>query len=232
MFKGVKSSDMGIQHEKMPTRASPAANGQWERAAGRSGRVWLDDESFDNVTVSIECFLPDVDRLADVLAWLTGEGLLIISDEPGMAYDARIVKSFKRSSITQRMYGQKFTVVFECQPFKRIYPAHAALTVSTSGTAVYNPGTAYSLPRVKIAGSGDFSVTIGEETLFFSGVSGGGIIVDSELMDAFTYDGALLANDHVSGTPYQIRPGSSVVSWIVESGAVSSVEILPRWRCI
>ena len=110
-------------------------------------------------------------------------------------------------------------------------PEAEPFTISASGESFTNPGTAPSLPRVKITGSGDFSVSIGMETLFFSGVSGGGIIVDSELMDALTYDGELLANDRVSGTPFQIQTGVNVVSWLAESGSsVTAVEILPRWR--
>jgi phage-related protein len=66
--------------------------------------------------------------------------------------------------------------------------------------------------------------------MFFNDVDGG-IIVDTELMDAFTEDGAALANDHVSGQFFRIAPGRNVVSWQAEDGSsVSSVSILPRWR--
>lgn len=69
------------------------------------------------------------------------------------------------------------------------------------------------------------------ETLFFTDVESG-IIVDSVLMDALTPDGALLANDHVDGTPFEIQPGTNVVSWLTDGGSIQSVEITPRWRYI
>ena len=84
--------------------------------------------------------------------------------------------------------------------------------------------------------------TIGGETIYFEGVSDGGIIVDSELMDALSYDGTALANDKISGQPWLLQPGSLTVSWDFDpdgvdeatgdllNNSVTSVEILPRWR--
>ena len=171
-------------------------------------------------------------RLDSAAAWLTGSGPLRFSWAEDRAYDARAAKSSDAAQVSPDADPlMEFDVTFTCQPFRRLVPEAAPFTISSSGESFTNPGTAPSLPRVKITGSGDFSVSIGMETLFFSGVSGGGIIVDSELMDALTYDGELLANDRVSGTPFQIQPGVNVVSWLAESGSsVTAVEILPRWR--
>ena len=137
-----------------------------------------------------------------------------------------------------RYAGQRFTVAWTCAPHRRLYPDAEPITITSSGTAIDNPGTAAALPRVEITGNGDFSITIGMQTAFFRGVEGG-IIVDSELGDALTTDGAQLANDRMDGELYAIQPGTNVVSWLTggededgnaTTGSVSQVRITPRWR--
>lgn len=227
-FAGVDSRDMGILIRQMPIRYQPGRNYTHKKVSGRNGTTRLGDGSYNDVTVRIECDLHDASRMADVAAWLTGDGFLRFSDEPDMMYSASIEKEFSRASIIPRMAGQRFTVLWTCHPYRYIYPEAAVITVSASDPVVSNPGTAPSDPMYKITGSGDFSVTVNGDVLYFTDITDG-IIVDAELMDALTYDGALLANDKMSGKPPQLLPGLNVVSW---SGNVSKIEITPRWRCI
>ncbi len=230
-FNGTDSRDMGVSLISGARHIRPEWRGAAQTAAGRSGDIWLTDGAYDPFSLKqkLRCRLSKLDS---VCAWLTGSGRLRFSWAEDRAYDARAAKSTEFVQVSPDIDPlMEFSATFTCQPFRRMVPEAEAFTISSSGQSFKNPGTAPSLPRVKITGSGDFSVSIGMETLFFSGVTGGGIIVDSELMDALTYDGALLANDHVSGTPFQIQPGTNAVSWLAESGgSVTSVEILPRWR--
>lgn len=230
-FAGVKSSDMGVSLMEGARYVRPAWRGTALPAAGKSGDLWISDGAYETVEIKrrLRCRLSKLDSAA---AWLTGSGRLRFSWAENRAYDARAAKSSDIAQVSPDADPlMEFEVTFTCQPFRRLVPEAEAFTISASGESFTNPGTAPSLPRVKITGSGDFSVSIGMETLFFSGVTGGGIIVDSELMDALTYDGELLANDHVSGTPFRIQPGVNAVSWLAEDGSsVTAVEILPRWR--
>ena len=232
-FGGIKNTEVGAKMISMPTRNMPVQRGKAITVAGRAGTLWSTDYADDSIDISLEFVVPDESNVLTVNGWLHGYGLLRFSDEPNMAYEARVSRGFKRQSVAPRMTAQKYTVVFSCQPYRLLYPEKEAFTITTLYEQFKNPGTAPSKPRVKITGSGDFSVTIGLETLFFSGVSDGGIIVDSQLMDAFTYDGTALANDKFDGMPWQIKPGYNGVSWLVEDGSsVESIEILPRWRYV
>lgn len=230
-FGGIKNTELGVEMISMPARNLPIQRGKSYCVSGRSGMLWRSDGAYDNVEISLEFIVPDEVNIIAVNGWLSGSGLLRFSDEPEYAYEARISRNFKRQSVTPRMTAQRYAVTFTCHPFRLLYPEADAFTISASGSTFNNPGTAPSKPRLKITGSGDFSVTIGMETLFFSGVTDGGIIVDSQLMDALTYDGALLANDRISGMPWTLQPGWNVVSWLTETGSyVSGIEITPRWR--
>lgn len=230
-FNGVDSRDMGVMLKQMPTRYMPGRSVTRKKAAGVDGSYAYGDNSYGDARVSLECDFRDDSKLTEALAWLTGEGELIFSDEPNLVYDASIEKEYSRASISPRMTGQRMTVTWTCKPFRRIIPEADPITLTASGT-VLNPGTVYSQPRITIVGNGDFSVSINTQTMFFNDVEDG-IILDCALMDAFTADGALLANDHVSGAFFRMDAGANLFSWLVEDGsAVESITIEPRWRCI
>lgn len=233
-FKGIRSDAMGIFLRQMPTRTVAAQKYNRKTVSGRNGTVKVSGGEYNDSQVQLEMDVLDEKLLPAVLGWLTGSGELRFSDEPDVVYiNATVDKDFQRKQIFPRATAQRFTVKWTCDPFRGAYPDPEQIVIAESNTEIYNPGTAEALPRIAIVGSGDFSLTIGMHTMFFSGVEDG-IIVDSELMDAFTADGTLLANDKVSGEFFAIRPGMSTVSWLTggedAGGSVESVSIQPRWR--
>lgn len=239
-FKGLRSDEMGIFLKQMPVRSLPGRNITRKTVAGRHGSLAFGDITYKDVKVRIECDVRDETKLPSILAWLTGDGLLRFSDEPTLAYDASVDSEYSRSSIQARLSGQRFTITWNCNPFRRMFPEAEELTF-TQASDFTNPGTAPALPKVEIRGSGAFSVTIGMQTVYFTDVEGGGIIVDSELGDALNLEGNQLANECMDGPLFEIQPGFNAVSWLAGGeddegnalpGVVTAVIITPRWRYI
>ena len=241
-FKGVKSDTLDIYMTQMPQRQIPARNLIRTKVAARDGSVRTTDNSYDDITIRVEFKLLNPSNINSVNALLTGSGLLRFSDEPDYDYNA-VVESPPERKFSEKKYdAQTYSVTFVCHPFKTLHTPASDITKTTSGGNFNNPGTAPSLPKVKITGSGTFSVSIGLQTMFFVGVTGGGIIVDSELGDALTYDGALLANDKIGDSElFKIQPGLNGVTWIdgehtyegeTVTGTVTEVKITPRWRYV
>ena len=240
-YKNVRSSSLGILMAEMPQRGIAARNTNRKKVSGRSGRVRISDGSFDDINIQLKFDARDESHLHTIDALLTGSGPLRFSDEPDLVYDACIEASPTRQSIRPRFGGQSYTVKFICAPFRTLYTPAADIVKTASGETIVNPGTAPALPRVTIAGSGSFSVSIGAQTMFFEGVTDGGIIVDSLIGDVLTYDGTLLANEKAAGALFAIQPGNSLVGWVeggtdeqgqTLAGSVTSVTITPRWRYV
>lgn len=240
-FKGVKSTDMGVLLRQMPTRFVPGTKYTRKAVAGRDGSILTGDGSYNDVSVRIECSVPDADRLDAVLAWLTGFGELRFSDEPDKLYDASVEKEYSRVSIIPRCAGQRFTVTWTCAPIRRMYPAAEDMSFTESGTAFTALGTYYALPRLAIHGSGAFSLTIASgghnSTMFFTSVPAAGILVDSERMDAMTMDGAGLLNHCIlegSDDFFRIYPGTNTITWSAgdgdEAGSITRIVMTPNWR--
>ena len=240
-FKGLRSDEMGIFLKQMPVRSLPGRNVTRKTVAGRHGSLAYGDTTYKDVKVRIECDVRDESKLPSILAWLTGDGLLRFSDEPNLAYDASIDAEYSRSSIQARLSGQRFTITWNCHPFRRLYPEADPFIFTSAENTFENPGTAPALPRIEIRGGGDFSLTIGIQTVFFRGVVGGGIIIDSEIGDALNLEGNQLANEYMDGELFKIQPGYNAITWQTGgtdedgntiSGTVTAVIITPRWRYI
>lgn len=226
-FKDVRSDAMGVMMLARPEREQPGANGENRQVAGRSGRLWLGDGSYDNGAAEVVCVVPDGDMDA-VLAWLTGSGWLRFSDEPDRAYQARAVKGIVRTQPMPRLAAQRFTVQFDCQPFRYLYPEAADIVLTATGT-VNNPGTAPAQPKLRIEGDGDISVSIGGQWMAFEGVSGG-VVVDCRLMEVFDLTETRLLNGIAQMDEFPtLQPGANLISW---SGDVARVVITPRWRYV
>lgn len=237
-FNGIKSSDMGVRIVGPQSYTSGLRRGSEEPVAGKNGYTWLSDETREQYDIKRTCHVHASARRA-VKSWLSGSGALRFSGEADAQYEARIIG---RIDYKQICPGEdpiyEFQVSFTVQPDPYVYPPAGVFVATAQGMELPTPENAYGLPIITIFGSGNFSLTIGNQTAYFSGVADG-IILDSELGDALTLDFALLANDKVNGDLFELGSGPNVISWQLggedetgnaSDGSIESVSILPRWR--
>lgn len=230
-FKGIDSRDMGVFFKQMPVRYIPGRNITRKHASGVDGLYAYGDGSYNDAKVQMELDIRDEEKLVDVLAWLSGSGELVFSDEPNLAYDASVEREFSRASIAPRMTGQRLTVMWVCKPFRRMLPAADPITLTAAGW-IENPGTIYSQPKITIVGEGDFDVYINTQRMSFVDVVDG-IVIDCEKMDAFNLEESLTTNDCAYGEFFRMQPGPNRIEWVLgDGGDIESITIEPRWRCI
>ena len=239
-FKGVKSNTLDVYMTKMPARHIPARNLVRTKVAARSGSVRMTDGSYDDIAIDVSFMLLNPANRNTLAALLTGSGKLRFSDDDTYEYDAVIETSPSMQFVHNGFDPQEYDVTFICHPFKTLHTP-ASDIVATEGGVYTNPGTAESLPRVTVVGSGAFNITIDGVTMFFHDVVDG-VIIDSELGDVLNAAGTLLANANAEGELYRIKPGNFLVDWteggigvdandddVTLPGTITSVTITPRW---
>lgn len=225
-YAGVKNTAVGAEMLSMPTRPHPARKGELIDVPGRNGKLFMDDGAYDRVLVSVRLMVPSGEMDA-VHGWLTGSGLLRFGDDPSRAYNASVTKEFSVSNRFARLRGQEFSVTFDCEPFRYVYPSPADVTISTSGGTITNPGTVFSQPKLKITGSGDFTVVVNGYSIDGRSITGGAI-VDCELQETFTPDETQSLNGSFVMDEFPVlKPGTNAITW---TGDVTKIEITPRWR--
>lgn len=222
--------EVGVRLMTAPTYTHTTLRGTSQIAVGRSGDFFATDNARDpyEMKITIRTRLSNRERVS---AWLDGSGLLFFSWQADRACPARIDKDYSWKLVVPGADPLlEAEIVFMCQPWHYLHPQAEAKTITVSGTHIVNPGTLASLPVVTIVGHGEFTINIGQQSLFFQSIEDG-IVINSDLGDAYDLDATTLLNNKVTGDLWEIEPGDNIVFWTAEPGSlVESVTILPMWR--
>ena len=229
-FKGINSDAMNVHMLEQPTRPASCEGGKYEDVPGVSGGLWVPDESYPRITVSVKLEAGDGADIDAINAWLIGEGDLVFGDEPNRAYRARITKGTDRSHSRRRL-NRSWKQAFDCEPMRYLFPDAEVIDITSSVYRITNPGTTGALPLIRVSGSGDGTLMIGRSTMLLNDLSKP-VYIDCEAKMAFTGDGTaesprVLATQHVDGEWIEIAPGESYVQF---TGGITGVRIAPRWR--
>ena len=196
---------------------------------GKSGDLIEDNGRYKNVTKSYTvAILSDTFDLPllvkKIAAWLGAPGgYIILSDtyDPNYFRYAKYSGNINIADILLKIGTAKLN--FNCKPYKYSFDGQQTVTIGTAGV-LYNPENFASVPYIKIAGSGNITLSIGNASFAFKNVDGY-IEIDGEIMAA--YKGAELQNDKISFVGFPaLAPGANHISAV---GNVSKIEIVPRW---
>lgn len=232
-FKGVHSADMGVYPVDAPRIGAGTPRITAHAVSGRDGCVYLSDNTLSEFDIVRRIRVPQ-SRLRAAQKWLQGAGELVFCHESDALYDARILKNVEfRQILPGPDPVWEASIPFTCQPHPALYPPADESIFTQPGDFLPTPQGMTGRPRITITGSGAFTLTIGTDEMSFTDVEGG-VIVDSLLGDALTPDGAMLANEKLSGPLPTLDDPLNRVSWTTgnesQSGRVDEVRILPRWR--
>lgn len=226
---GSKNSyeDFGILISQRPSIISPKRRVNKISIPGRNSNLIVDEKTYDDITLSVECSVKDNDnlmnKLDDIKAWLfeSGESDLIFDFQSDKKYIAQVVNSIDFKVVYK--YISQFPIIFSCRPFK--YETEMNIIEMTKEGIILNPGSIYSDPIIKIFGSGDITLNINSETIKLKQVKEH-IILDTVQQNCYSEDIGNL-NSKMSGEFPKLETGENNISW---TGAVYKVEVTPNWR--
>lgn len=226
IFKNKSSKDYGILIETMPEITKPQRREQEVTIPGRNGVLTINEDTYEPYTLSFTCSTRDISRVNDIVAWLDGSGDLTVSTEPDKVYKAKISNAIPISDVVY-LYPS-FLVQFKVFPFKYSRNAiisHADDLVLTTATTIYNKGTVYSQPTITVYGTGNINLSINGDLFKLTSVDGH-LTIDSEMMEVYK-DGQNRNLLFEALFFPRLEVGQNDISW---TGAVSKIEIEPRWR--
>ncbi len=214
IYNGISSDDVGvIVNSVTPVSVKPKRRETELVIPGRSGVLTIDDGSYDRIIQTVTMTLP-IDRLTEVLQWLTGTGDLLISPIPERKRKA------KCSDVSEPKYWAaglyQFTAQFSCDPY--LYDASPASFTATDETIVlYNDGQE-TRPVIEMAAGS--TVTINGVT-FAAALK---LTVDGE--NYIVYDGTTNRFASLTGEldDFVLLQGENT---IIVTGTVT---IYPNWR--
>lgn len=230
---GISSQNYGIRIKKASLSAGAERDVEKLVIPGRSGELIIDNGRYANVLLNVPCTCVasagnDAVYARKIKGWLLsrpGEYLpLETSEDPDYFRDAAFHGPVDIENIANGYMD--FEIVFDCKPYQYSKYGQRVQDV-TQKKQLFNPESFPSQPYIRITGSGDIRLTVGNRTWDFGGVDGS-IEVDSEIMN--TFKGTLPQNVKKKGDGYpELSPGMNGFAW---TGDVSKVEVKPRWRTL
>jgi phage-related protein len=215
-------SDLGLRITEPPT--VPAAKRIVESISvdGREGTLTI-LKGWEDCDISFKCALLGADirnRYRAVTAQIRNAETVYFSNDPSVYYKVKIA-TVGALEMKLSQLGE-FAIMFNCAPFKYLRNV-AMITRTTSGT-VANPGTVYSLPRLKVYGTGTRNLTINGKLITLN-LLASPLVIDSDLKEC--YYGDVVQNNRMTGDFPVFNVGSNAVTL---GTGITKVEIEPRWR--
>lgn len=220
--------DFGIYVASRPHIPSPERRVTYIDVPGMDSRLRRDEGTYGDITLSVECsFLGDpVPKIGAVKGWLLGAGEadLTFSHIPGRKYLAQVVNSIDFEIVLK--ITSHFVILFNCQPFQ--YATDNTPIMVSESTTLTNPGTAASLPVIRVNGSGAGALTVNGNVVSFSDIDGS-VTLDSAMQETYQDTGTELIskNSTKTGDYPALLPGENTISF---SDGITSLEITPNWR--
>ena len=214
----------GIRLISMPQIIRPEERVDHVTIPGRSGEMTLTqgDDIYNSYIQTIPLI---IDNAADVKAaeeWLRGDGWLTFSGQSNLRQKARVINAVTFEKHSKNSTWWEAEVQFYCDPIKHAV-SEDTIEVTTSGTAVNNPGDMRAYPKIAITGSGAVTVASGGATLTIPNCVNGWVI-DCE--NEWILAGNTPQVNACSGNFPIFNPGNNAVTF---TGA-TKLTITPNWR--
>lgn len=233
-WNNVSSDDLGIYVEAAPEYVKPQRKVDVYSVPGRSGDIIRPQNAWHNAKQEYSIFAGDGSEhdvpgaFSNVAAWLYGPaGYQRLEDDfdPEHFRLAHFDGPFDIENIMTRV--GRATITFDCKPQRFLKSGETAETFIIPGT-ITNPTAFASRPLLLVTGGGvEGTVTI-NGTVFAISDTTVPIYIDCDSMNC--YDGSgNNKNAIVSSSTSEfatLAPGSNSIGF---AGAVSTVQITPRW---
>ena len=234
IFNGIPSTNYGIHVETPPVYATPERDYEVVHIPGRNGDLVIDNGSYKNVTRKYSISVGEIDGnfttlAAGVSEWLhsaSGYARLEDSYEPDYFRLAYYVADAEMENLFHQ--AGKMLIEFNCKPARFLKAGERAVPFTADGS-ISNPTFHKRFPKRTVVVSGSGTLTIGDQTITISGLTGSTrMVIDSELQDVYEEGSLTNLNSKVSfsdGFPL-LSPGVNTITF---TGSITSVEVIPRW---
>ena len=226
IWKNIDSETItGLIITDIPPISKPKMKTTITKIDGRDGDI-IEELGYESYTKSISIGLTRNYDIDEVMKYFTGEGELIISDEPDKVYKSQIIEKIDY----ERLIRFKTAVVkFYTQPYKYLKDEKSiSLEINDeSSLKVNNVGLEKSKPIITLEGTGTIEIALNGSNLFKYTFPENETKVVVDSLEEEAYLDNVLKNRNKLGTFPILEVGENTISW---SGSLSKITIEPKSR--
>jgi len=224
-WKGSRSDAKNIILNAAPQIIKPEERIQHVTIPGRSGELTVTegDDVWQSYIQTVGIAVKGAANVPAVENWLKGAGKVVFSSQSGFEQDARVIGAVQLQKHSRNLDWWEGDVQFYCSPIKRGVNEQA-VSITSSGTTLNNPGDMTAYPLIEITGSGAVTVSAGGNTLVIPDCVSGWVI-DSE--NEWILQGNTPQGNVCSGSFPVLTKGTNTVAF---TGSVTKLNVTPRFR--
>lgn len=238
-FNGATSIEMGLRIERVRPLFSPRKRVTSHQIPGRSGDLHQWDGSFENYTISYQCWFKKPAHY-EQMAWKAHQILAWLSSAPSGSrlsdtYDAAVyhLASYIGGAEIENIRNThgRFTISFDVDPRAFIQYGDEFEARPDNPAVLINPTEFPAAPLIKLTGAISGLVTVGAKsiTVIFPDTNTHTLYIDLDIKEAWEIvDGAEVSrNQWVSTMDWPILPAGTTEVSVPKS--IQSAIIYPRW---
>lgn len=227
-FDGESSANYGVYLTGEGVFNAPVRAVEMIEIPGRNGNFALDQGRFENITVTYQAGMFDVnesnfaDKVSAVRNWLCSKvGYCRLEDEYNPNEYRMAVYSNGLEVSHDMLIAGEFEITFECKPQRWLTSGETEMAVANNGTLT-NPTLFDACPQLQIWGYGDIS--IGSDTITVTGQYIGNIIVSEYYFNPNATSPQSITIQDQYANPGDILKVSCGLSetWEIDSGTISN----------
>ena len=226
IWKGKSSKNIdGLIITDLPPITKPKMKTSKIEIDGRDGDI-VEKVGYESYTKSVGIGLTRNFNIDEVINYFTGEGELVLSDEPNKVYLASIYDSIEYDRLLRM---RKATIKFYVQPYKYLKnedKVELDVTTQTS-VEVINKGLEISKPIISLDGSGTVEIAVNNINIFKYTFPNDETKVIIDSLEEEAYFEGIYKNRNMLGEFPKLSVGSNVISW---SGTLTKISIEPKSR--
>jgi len=223
-WKGVSSTTIGgLIIQELPPITLPPMRVDESVVDGRDGSI-IEELGYGSYDKAISIGLFGNYDIDSIISFFTGEGNLVLSNEPNRIYRAKIVSQI---DFNRLVTFRTAIVNFRVQPYKHRNPIDSSNSSMATRT-ISNHGNTVSKPIITIQGSGTISLKVDNVEIFSYTYPNNetSVTIDCEKEDA--YNGTNLRNRYMTGEFPSIPTGQHTIK-VTGTMTNMNIEKISRW---
>lgn len=131
-FGGVNLRSYGVYWDSSQTFDKPSKDVVFYQVPGRNGDLSVSRNRFNNIEISVDCFIEDFSRFDDLMNALysfDGYQTLLLGDSPATQRQAQFINATAPTTTQLNRQGT-FTLVFNCKPQRLITTGQTKYTAA------------------------------------------------------------------------------------------------------
>ncbi len=226
IWKNKSSKDIkGLIITNTPPITKPKMKVNKVEIDGRDGDI-IEKVGYESYTKNVGIGLTRNFDIDEIIKYFTGDGELILSDEPDKVYIASIYDDVDYERLLQM---RKATIKFHVQPFKYLKDeSKVSLNVTTqTSVQVANKGLEFSKPILMLEGSGTVEIAVNGINIFKYTFPSDEMKVTIDSLKEEAYFDGVYKNRNMLGEFPKLEVGKNTISW---TGTLTKIEIQPKSR--